>query len=104
MVDSTTASGAANRPIVFDDEWYASHQCMTIQEVMALAKTSRTTINRLVDAGELEAVQFGKIRKIKAASVHRYMERSGGHDAAAPRRSMPRRFGPGKQGQRGEAT
>ena len=46
---------------------------LTVQEVAELMRVSKTTVYRMVHAGELPAVRFGRSDRVPASAVESYL-------------------------------
>lgn len=54
-----------------------AHELLTVKEVAAALRISKVTVHRLIKAGELEAIQPGRVYRIKAASYEAFKARGG---------------------------
>lgn len=55
----------------------SSEQWLTCKEVAEHWQLSQNTVNRMIKRGELEAVRFGTVWRIPAASVAAYERKRG---------------------------
>lgn len=56
-----------------------SPRFLTVAEVASLTRLSKATVYRLVRAGRIPAVQFGRSYRVAEAAVHEYVARSAIH-------------------------
>ncbi len=49
---------------------------MTVAEVAALMRVSKMSVYRMIHAGELEAVRFGRSFRVPEQAVHDYLRGS----------------------------
>lgn len=61
------APGAENQPLL-----------VSILRAAEMLAMSRRTVERLITAGELDAVGLGRLRRVTYASILRYIRRNGG--------------------------
>ena len=71
MVDKPTPSGV--RPIGSN---LSNVNFLTVAEVAALMRVSKMSVYRLIHAGELEAVRFGRSFRVKEDAVDAYLKDS----------------------------
>ena len=71
MVDKPTPSGV--RPIGGN---LSNVNFLTVAEVAALMRVSKMSVYRLIHAGELEAVRFGRSFRVKEDAVDAYLKDS----------------------------
>ena len=69
MVDKPTPSGV--RPIGGN---LSNVNFLTVAEVAALMRVSKMSVYRLIHAGELEAVRFGRSFRVKEDAVDAYLK------------------------------
>ncbi|GAB2589913.1 helix-turn-helix domain-containing protein [Microlunatus antarcticus] len=71
MVDKTAPSGV--RPIGGN---LTNVNFLTVAEVAAVMRVSKMSVYRLIHAGELEAVRFGRSFRVKEGAVDAYLKES----------------------------
>jgi excisionase family DNA binding protein len=71
MVDKTAPGGV--RPIGGN---LSNVNFLTVAEVAALMRVSKMSVYRLIHAGELEAVRFGRSFRVKESAVDAYLKES----------------------------
>lgn len=54
-----------------------SHRFLTVAEVAYLTRLSKATVYRLVRAGRIPAVRFGRSYRVTEAAVHEYIAGAG---------------------------
>ena len=69
MTDESTPGGGVT-PISGD---LSGVRFLTVAEVAALMRVSKMSVYRLIHAGELEAVRFGRSFRVPEAAVHAYL-------------------------------
>lgn len=60
---------------MIEDEQH-SRRFLTVAEVASLTRLSKATVYRLVRAGRIPAVRFGRSYRVKEAGVHEYIDRA----------------------------
>ena len=70
MVDKPTPSGV--RPI----GGLSNVNFLTVAEVAAVMRVSKMSVYRLIHAGELEAVRFGRSFRVEESAVDAYLKES----------------------------
>jgi excisionase family DNA binding protein len=68
MTDESKAGGVT--PIGGD---LTGVRFLTVAEVAALMRVSKMSVYRLIHAGELEAVRFGRSFRVPESAVHAYL-------------------------------
>lgn len=62
---------------------FASASFMTVAEVAEVMRVSKMTVYRLVHAGDLPAVRFGRSYRVPENAVQEYLRAAGyGHDTS----------------------
>jgi excisionase family DNA binding protein len=68
-----THSPSLNNHSVFQGRPINGSLLLTVSEVAAALRISRSSIYRLFDAGELAWVQIGASRRVTSAEIHRFI-------------------------------
>jgi excisionase family DNA binding protein len=57
----------------FDQTWSHGQRLLTIPQTAATLRTSRSTVYRLMDRGELRWVEVGCTRRVSSDEIDRYI-------------------------------
>jgi excisionase family DNA binding protein len=74
VIDVGRRQGSGNEELVGDAGNFAATRFMTVTEVAEMMRVSRMTVYRMIHAGELPAVRFGRSYRVPESAVEEILQ------------------------------
>lgn len=74
--DDRAKGSADDRPSITSVEGLSGVKFLTVAEVAGIMRVSKMSVYRLIHAGDLEAVRFGRSFRVPEKAVHDYLKGS----------------------------